>query len=155
MRVLGIDHGAKRIGLALSDAEASFAFPEAVLDSRGLRQDVAAICALIEEREVERVVVGLPRHMDGRAGPQAETAQAFADALADASGLPVETLDERLSTVEAQRVLQADGKRGRSRAARRKAVVDAVAASIILAHLPRPVSKPRRAGAAESETTRE
>jgi len=132
MRVLGIDHGAKRIGLALSDEEGRIAFPEGVLASNGLRKDVAAICDLIVERGVERVVVGLPKHMDGRAGEQAQAAQAFANALANSTSAPVETLDERLSTVEANRALQADGKRGRARAKKRKAVVDAVAASIIL-----------------------
>jgi len=80
------------------------------------------------EREVARIVVGLPLHMDGRAGTGARAARDFADALSRAAGVPVDTLDERLTTVEAERILREGGARRRTR---RKAV-DSLAASLIL-----------------------
>ncbi len=128
MRVLGLDLGEKRIGVAVSDEDASIAFPSGALESRGAKKDLKAVLELIEEREIGRVVIGLPRHLDGREGPEAEAARAFAAALHEASGLPVETLDERWTTVEAERVLHAQGRKKK----KQRAVVDSVAASIIL-----------------------
>lgn len=128
MRVLGLDLGSKRIGVAVSDEEASIAFPSGALQSRGPKKDLEAVLELIEERGIGRVVVGLPRHLDGREGPEARAARAFADALHEASGLPVETLDERWTTIEAERVLQAQGRPRK----KQRGVVDSVAASIIL-----------------------
>lgn len=128
MRVLGLDLGSKRIGLAISDPDAGFAFPAGTLRSAGRAADVAAIRALIAEREVGCVVIGLPRHMDGRKGPEALAAEAFARALHESTGLPVETLDERWTSVEAERVLRDQGRRGRQVRER----VDEVAAAIIL-----------------------
>jgi len=77
---------------------------------------------------VERIVVGLPIHMDGRRGPQAQAAQAFADRLARELGLPVDTLDERWTTREAERALRATGRKGK----KQRAVVDSVAAALLL-----------------------
>lgn len=128
MRVLGLDLGKKRIGLAISDSECNIAFPAGTLRSAGRRADVAAIAEIIQEREVGRVVVGLPRHMDGRKGPEAEAAERFAQALHASTGLPVDTLDERWTSVEAERVLRAQDLRGKKARER----VDEVAASIIL-----------------------
>ena len=128
MRVLGVDLGEKRIGLAVSDPEASIAFPAGILPSTGRKADIAALCALIVEREIGAVVVGLPRHMDGRYGPEAAAAEKFAAALRKASGLAVETLDERWTSQEAERSLQAQGLNTR----RSRAHVDEVAAAIIL-----------------------
>jgi putative Holliday junction resolvase len=128
MRVLGVDLGHKRIGLALSDTEAEFAFPAGTLSSKGRKQDLAALCSLIVEREVGRVVVGLPRHMDGRIGPEAEAAESFARALETKSGVRVETLDERWTSQEAERSLRDQGQSAR----RARQHVDEVAASIIL-----------------------
>ncbi len=128
MRILGVDLGDKRIGLALSDTEAEFAFPAGVMQSRGRKQDLAALCALIVEREVGCVVIGLPRHMDGRMGPEARAAESFAQGLAAKSGVPVETLDERWTSQEAERILRNQGQNARSS----KKHVDEVAASIIL-----------------------
>lgn len=128
MRVLGVDLGEKRIGLALSDTEAEFAFPAGVLPSRGRKQDLDALCALIVEREVGCVVIGLPRHMDGRMGPEARAAESFARGLAAKSGVPVETLDERWTSQQAERVLHDQGRNAR----RAREHVDEVAASIIL-----------------------
>jgi putative Holliday junction resolvase len=128
MRVLGLDLGKKRIGVAISDVEAQFAFPAGVVESSGRKKDLAAIEQIISEREIGRVVVGLPRHMDGRLGPEAKAAEAFARALHDTSGLPVDTLDERWTSVEAERILREQG----HSAKKMKQNVDSVAASIIL-----------------------
>jgi putative Holliday junction resolvase len=128
MRVLGLDLGQKRIGIAISDEDASIAFPDGALKSVGPRKDVAAVAALCSERGVGRVVIGLPRHLDGREGPEAEAAREFAAALHRATGLPVETLDERWTTLEAERILHDQGHKKK----RQRGLVDSVAASIIL-----------------------
>jgi putative Holliday junction resolvase len=128
MRVLGLDLGQKRIGVAVSDEDASIAFPSGAIESRGPKKDLNAVLELIEEREIGRVVIGLPRHLDGREGPEAEAARAFASKLQRRSGLEVETLDERWTTVEAERVLHAQGRTKK----KQRAVVDSVAAAIIL-----------------------
>ena len=133
MRVLGVDLGSRRIGLAISDPGASFAFPLDAIASKGSRRNVETVRALIIERDVERVVVGLPLHMDGRAGPEAEAAQRFAAALRESAGIPVDTLDERWTTREAERALQEGGgsKKSKQRA-RKSGERDSMAASIIL-----------------------
>ena len=82
MRVLGIDLGSCRIGLAISDADASFSFPLDAIESAGFARDVEAVRALIAERDVGCVVVGLPLHLDGREGSGADAARRFASALA-------------------------------------------------------------------------
>lgn len=126
--MLGLDLGSKRIGLALSDPEANLAFPAGTLRSTGRRADVAALCELIRERGVSRVVVGHPRHMDGRRGPEAEAAERFADALGQAAEIPVDLLDERWTSVEAERSLREMGHNSR----RAREHVDEVAAALIL-----------------------
>jgi putative Holliday junction resolvase len=128
MRILGLDIGSKRIGIAISDAEGSIAFPSGKIDRQGRERDLEALRALAAERGVERVVVGLPKHMDGREGVEAKAARNFAADLARVTGLPVDTLDERLSTVEAERILRASGRRAK----KQRVVVDSVAASNIL-----------------------
>ena len=130
--VLGLDLGSRRIGLAASDAEGGIAFPIGSLVSRGIEKDLQALCALVEEREIMRIVVGLPLHMDGRAGPEAEAARAFARRLGEATGLPVEMLDERWTTVEAERHLRELRSGMRRRGSRRSQDVDSVAATILL-----------------------
>ena len=133
MRVLGLDLGARRIGVALSDPEGRLAFPAEPLHRRGRGRDLTAIAAIVAERGVERVVVGLPLHMDGRAGEAAQEARAFARELAERCGVPVETLDERWTTMEAERALVAGGGSARSRArARKSGAVDSMAATLIL-----------------------
>jgi putative Holliday junction resolvase len=146
MRVLGLDLGDARIGLALSDPEGRIAFPAGVLPSQGRKKDVAELKRWMAERAVERVVVGLPLHMDGRSGDRADAARLFATALATATGLPVDTLDERWTSLEAERSLRETGalarehrrskrrRRGGSSQDRRseKGAVDEVAATIIL-----------------------
>jgi putative Holliday junction resolvase len=129
MRVLGLDLGEKRIGLAISDEEAAIAFPAGWIERAGLRRDLAALRALVRERGVERAVVGLPVHMNGRSGVEAQAAERFAAALAEAAAIPVDTLDERWTTVAAERSLREAGSTRRGRA---RGTVDAVAAALLL-----------------------
>ena len=127
--VLALDYGSRRIGMAISDPEGEFAFPAGVLDRRGLAQDLAALTEVVREREVTRVVVGLPMHLDGRKGPEAEAASRFAAAVGEATALPVDLLDERWTTREAERALRAVQPR---RKKREKAKLDAAAATLLL-----------------------
>ena len=129
MAVLGIDLGKKRIGLAISDPTERVALPAGMIESRGRRVDVAAIGSLARERGVRQIVVGLPLHMDGRAGREAEAARAFAKALESEAGIPVETLDERWSSVAAERALR---ELGGSRRRRSSGEVDTLAATLLL-----------------------
>ncbi|TYO95082.1 Holliday junction resolvase RuvX [Desulfallas thermosapovorans] len=129
MRIMGIDFGDKKIGIAVSDQLGWTAQGvETIVRQPGMKKDLDKIKALALKYEVEKVVVGLPRNMDGTTGPQGEKVLHFADKVRRHLGLPVETWDERLSTVAAERLLiHADI----SRAKRRK-VIDKMAASIIL-----------------------
>jgi putative Holliday junction resolvase len=127
--VLGVDLGARRIGLAVSDAEERVAFPAGVLESRGAARDVAAVAEIVRERGAGRVVVGLPIHMSGRRGPEADAAQRFAEALAKRAGVPVDTLDERWTSREAERSLREMGRTSKRRA---RGEVDAIAATLLL-----------------------
>ena len=126
--MLGLDYGARRIGLAVSDPEGKFAFPAAVLERQGLEKDLEALRAFARERGATRIVIGLPLHMDGRQGTEAEAVRAFSVALAEATGLPVELLDERWTTQEAERALREIEPRGR----KRRPKLDAAAAAILL-----------------------
>lgn len=123
-----MDFGTRRHGLAVSDSEAVFAFPIDALESRGRKRDIEALAALIVARGVRRLVVGLPVHMDGRSGETAEAARRFAEALASRTGLGVELLDERWTSLEAERALR----EGASSRRRRKGAVDSAAAAILL-----------------------
>lgn len=135
MRVLGLDWGGRRIGTAVSDDRGAIAFPLGFIQRSSAKKDLAALRNLIAEYEISRVVVGLPIHMDGRRGPEADEAMAFASKLGKATGLEVDTLDERLTTVEAERSLR-ESSTGRGRSRRREQKlrdrVDATAAAIIL-----------------------
>ena len=131
MRILGVDLGRKRIGLAVTDEDGTIAFPAGTLDSRGRKKDLAALRKMISERGIERAVVGLPLHLDGRRGPEAENAVDFAAALAAAAGIPVDTLDERWTSKEAERLLEPTTAKKRDRR-RKKGTVDEMAASILL-----------------------
>lgn len=131
MRVLGVDLGSKRIGLAISDETGEFAFPSGTLASRGRKKDLAALRDLIVERGIGAAVIGLPIHMDGRKGPEAQRAIAFASDLSNATGIPVDTLDERWTSQEAERLMQGIPKK-RRKTQRDAGIVDALAASIIL-----------------------
>lgn len=128
-RRVGIDVGAVRVGVALSDPDGLIATPLLTVprDVDG-GSDVAAIAALVAEHEAVGVVVGLPRTLAGREGPAAEAARAFVAALEPALDVPIELVDERLTTVVATRQLRESGRKGR----RQRAVVDQVAAVGIL-----------------------
>lgn len=127
--ILGLDLGARRIGLAISDERGVLAFPVGFLERAGLAQDLVALRALIAERGATRIVVGLPLQLDGREGPGARAAREFARALGEATSLPIELIDERLTTVEAEHALrEASPKTRRAR----KQVIDAMAATLML-----------------------
>jgi putative Holliday junction resolvase len=127
MRAIGVDLGTKRIGVALSSG--SLATPYEVVERSGdRRRDHARIGALAVEADAEVIVVGLPLSMDGSVGPAAQRAIEEAGELADAVDVAVETWDERLSTVSAERALVEQDLDARAR----RRVVDKVAAAIIL-----------------------
>ena len=128
MRVLGIDPGARRIGLALSDPEGRFALPLEAVQARGVEQTVQRLAAEAVRLSAERLVVGLPLRMDGSEGESARLARKLGERLHAATGLPVVLWDERLTTRAAERALAEAGARG----ARRKQAVDSVAAALLL-----------------------
>jgi putative Holliday junction resolvase len=128
MRMLGLDFGTKRIGLAAADREAGLARPLATLARKGGVRDLEAVARLAAEQQAEEVVVGLPLNMDGSEGRMARLAREFAAALGARTGLPVHLWDERLSSFEAEAQLREVG----DRPARRKQKVDQVAAALIL-----------------------
>ena len=129
MRVLGIDYGRKRLGFALSDEGAVLASPlPHKLRSRSVDRDVQTIAHLASTHRVGCIVVGLPLHMDGSMGEMAEEAARFAEHVEQGTHLPVELVDERLTTAEAERVLlEADISRGKRRELR-----DSLSAVLIL-----------------------
>ena len=115
-RILAVDWGERRIGLAVSDPQGIIATGLETLVVRGNADALARIAAIASEREVERIVVGLPLLMSGERGEAAENAQRFADALAARTGLAVDTYDERLTSALSERRLREVGtRRGRSR----------------------------------------
>lgn len=127
LRLLGLDVGDRRIGVAVSDPTGSLATPVEVYHRKGLERDVQHVADLAEELEVGGVVVGLPKNMNGTEGPQAEKTRAFAEALQ--GHVPRVVLwDERLSTVEATRRMMERGKRGK----RIREKIDEEAAALIL-----------------------
>ena len=127
-RILGIDHGDRRIGVAVSDGLGLTAQPVGVVLTRADGHHLQELADICQEREVERVVVGLPRNMNGSLGERAQITLEFVEALRGAVHLPVETWDERLSTVQAERSLRARGLTHKKRKARR----DTIAAQFIL-----------------------
>lgn len=127
-RIMGIDHGAARIGVALSDELQMLAHPAETIALAKTADPVARIGALVREKNVERIVVGLPRHMNGSLGASAEEARSFAEKLRAAVGCEVETWDERLSTVAAHRALREAGKSSRQT----RGYIDQVAAQMLL-----------------------
>jgi putative Holliday junction resolvase len=127
MRLLGIDHGDKRIGLAISDELQSFAHPYRTLQVDA--QLLPEIRKIVERERVGGIIVGLPKNMDGSLGPSAAKAQSFAGRLkAELGSIKILLWDERLTTVEAQRALHLAGKNAKQS----KKMVDQVAAQILL-----------------------
>lgn len=128
MRILGIDLGEKRVGLAVSDPLGLTAQGLSTIEHKGTNALLDVIGEVIAERQVAEIVVGLPRNMDGSIGPKAEEAESFADRLRERFGLPVHMVDERLTTVRAEReMLRADLSRKK-----RQKRIDRMAAQFIL-----------------------
>ncbi len=128
VRILGLDVGEKRIGLAVSDPLGITAQGLEVLTRRGKEADLAHLVEVARQYQVREIVVGLPRHLDGRPARQSQEVLNFAAALGEALGVPVTPWDERLTTMEAERVLlSADTSRRR-----RRQVLDQLAAVLIL-----------------------
>ncbi|MFO8034925.1 MAG: Holliday junction resolvase RuvX [Candidatus Bipolaricaulota bacterium] len=125
---LALDVGDRRVGLALSDETGTLARPYGVYYRQGDEADVGELATLAQAVEAEVLVVGVPLNMDGTAGEQAGKAETFGRSVAEQAGVPVELVDERLTTVEAERVLQESGLNGR----KRRLVQDALAAVLIL-----------------------
>jgi putative Holliday junction resolvase len=128
MRILALDHGTKRVGVALSDEMATIAQPLEFVPAQPVAKCLERIKDIADGRGVGEIVVGLPRNMNGTYGPAAESARAFATAVRETVGLPVNTWDERLTSVQANRFLI---EAGMSRN-QRKTKVDQSAAAILL-----------------------
>ena len=126
--VFGLDFGEKTIGVAASDLRRSVASPILVIRRTKFNEDAKALLALVAERNIAGLILGLPRNMDGSEGPRAQATRAFARNLVKLTDLPIGYWDERLSTVAAERaLLEADTSRKR-----RNEVIDQVAAGYIL-----------------------
>ena len=128
MRILAIDPGTVRLGLALSDPSGTIAQPLSVLARRSEAEDLKALTELVERHEVGMIVIGLPRLMDGRLDTAAQQAQAFGAQVAQATGRPVAYWDERLTSVAAERYLIEQGKRR----SKRRQEIDRMAATLLL-----------------------
>ncbi len=128
MKIIAVDLGAARTGLAVCDENEILASPAGVINERDMCRLAETVCAAAKKHGAERVVVGLPRNMDGSEGDSAKNARAFAEKIKEVSGLPVFMQDERGTTVTAHGYLNDTNTRGR----KRKAIIDAVAATVIL-----------------------
>lgn len=128
MRIMALDVGERRIGVAVSDPLGLTAQAHSVFSRRHPEADVAAIAGLAAQLGAERIVVGLPRNLNGTEGPSAKRSREFAASLTRKVEIPVELYDERLTTVEAENILL-EGDLSRRK---RRAVVDKVAAALIL-----------------------
>jgi putative Holliday junction resolvase len=128
MRVLAIDHGSKRMGIALSDETATIAQPLEFIPAEPFADFLARLKQLITDKQVDQILVGMPRNMDGSYGPAALKVQEFVAVLKEMIAIPIKTWDERLTSAQANRMLiQADVRRDK-----RKQRVDAAAAAILL-----------------------
>lgn len=128
MRVMAIDYGDARTGVALSDPSGLLTGFTTVIHSRNRETVLAQLAALCKERGADRLVMGFPWNMDGTEGPRAALYREFAASLEEATGMPVRLWDERRTTVEAHQILSSQNYHGK----KRKNTVDAVAASLIL-----------------------
>lgn len=128
MRIMGIDYGDARTGVAISDLLCTLAGSATVIPSRNTDKALADILRLVEENQVGQIVVGLPKNMDGTEGVRAQLCREFAQRLREETGLPVDLWDERRTTVEAHNILSQHNYHGK----KRKNTVDAVAATLIL-----------------------
>jgi putative Holliday junction resolvase len=137
MKFLGLDVGNRRVGVAFGDSDLRLATPVDVIARTSIVRDVRVIGQFVHEYDAARLIVGLPRNMDGTRGPQAEAVTHYAERIAGALNVPVVFWDERLTTVEATRRTQEAGTArstaGRSRRAKKsRGGLDAIAAAVIL-----------------------
>lgn len=127
-RIMAIDYGDARTGVAFSDLGCSIVGSTCVIPSKNAEKAIADLVRMSREQDVGQIVVGLPKNMDGTEGTRAQLCREFADMLGGAAGLPVAMWDERRTTVEAHAILSQHNYHGQ----KRKNTVDAVAASLIL-----------------------
>ena len=128
MRIMGIDYGDARTGIAISDLLCSIVGTATVIHSRNTEKTLSEVQRLVRENKVGEIAVGLPKNMDGTEGARAELCREFAARVREATGVPVTMWDERRTTVEAHNILSEHNYHGK----KRKNTVDAVAASLIL-----------------------
>jgi putative Holliday junction resolvase len=128
MRILALDHGTVRIGVAVSDELGMIARPLEFIPAEPWESFIARFNQLLAELQPAQIIVGLPRNMDGSLGPAAEKVRAFMDKLRETVSVPMRTWDERLTTVQAQRMLRQAGHKAKDQ----KGKMDQTAAAIIL-----------------------
>jgi putative holliday junction resolvase len=128
MRILALDPGTKRIGVAVSDETKTIALPLEAIPAEPFADFLARLKVLLLEKEIDLVLIGLPRNMNGSYGPAAQKAEAFAATLRSAITVPITMRDERLTTLQANRMLI----QGNVRRGKRKEKVDQTAAAILL-----------------------
>ncbi|MGA9778420.1 MAG: Holliday junction resolvase RuvX [Limisphaerales bacterium] len=128
MRILALDHGTKRIGVAVSDETKTIAQPLEYISAEPFADFLVRLKKLLVEKEVDLVLIGLPRNMDGSYGPAAQKVQAFVAILHNAITVPIKMWDERLTSAQANRILI----QGKVRRDQRKEKVDKMAAAILL-----------------------
>jgi putative holliday junction resolvase len=143
-KILALDYGRRKIGMALADAQARIAEPFSTIERINRNEDMRRLREFARDHQVKQIIVGLPLRLDGTPGEMAEEAQRFAERLRKQLGLPVELVDERLSSWEAERILEEemgrriahtetrDGRKKSTRISDGKYTVDAVAAMVIL-----------------------
>jgi putative holliday junction resolvase len=128
MRVLALDHGTKRVGLAISDEMGMIAQPLTFLPAEPLAELLEGLKKVVAEKNVQQILVGVPRNMDGTYGPAAEKARKFVEQLKGALTIPIRTWDERLTSVQANKAMIQGGLRREER----KLKADQTAAAILL-----------------------
>ena len=128
MKIMAVDFGDARTGLAVCDRTEFLASPVGVIEEKNFNACVQKVAFAVEEYDVKEIVVGLPKNMDGSIGARAEKCQLFADELAKLVNIPIKLWDERRTTISAHNILNETNTRGK----KRKEVIDAVAATIIL-----------------------
>jgi len=128
MRILGLDHGTRRVGVAVSDEMHMIAQPLEYIPAEPFADFLTRLKEILREKEIELIIIGMPRNMDGSYGPAALKVQEFAAALKDAVPIPLKLWDERLTTTQAQKFLIQGGVRREQR----KEKVDKTAAAILL-----------------------
>src|SRR5208282_2345577 len=128
MRILALDHGTRRIGVAVSDETKTIAQPLEYIPAEPFAGFLERLRQLIREKEIDLILIGLPRNMDGSYGPAAQKVEAFVAVLRMATTVPIKTWDERLTSAQANRILI----QGNVRRNQRKEKVDKMAAAILL-----------------------